>query len=57
MMHYSLKSKPFHIIFRILQDNDGATGALVVTSICTAPVFDNSDIVFATGGCNVQHGF
>ena len=54
MMHYSLKSKPFHILFRILQDNDGATAALVVASIYTPPVFDDSGCspaVFDADGC------
>ena len=54
MMHYSLKSKPFHILFRILQDNDGATAALVVASIYTPPVFDDSGCtatVFDTIDC------
>ena len=54
-MHYSLQSEPFHILFRILQDNDGATAVPVCTHICTATVFDGgsgTDIVFATGDCS-----
>ena len=41
MMHYFLQSEPFHILFRILQDNDGATAVPVFANICTPPVFDD----------------
>ena len=54
MMHYSLQSEPFHILFRILQDNDGATAVPVCTHICTPPVFEAggcTDSVFATIDC------
>ena len=54
-MHYSLQSEPFHILFRILQDNDGATAVPVFSNICTPPVFDDGGctaVVFATGDCS-----
>ena len=55
MIHYSLQSEPFHILFRILQDNDGATAVPVCTHIYTPSMFDDSGCtatVVATGDCN-----
>ena len=54
-MHYSLQSEPFHILFRIFQDNDGVTAVPVFANIYTPPVFDDGGCtatVFATGDCS-----
>ena len=55
MTDYSLQSELFHILLRILQDNDGATAVPMFAYICTATMFDDGGSIateFATGDCS-----